>query len=595
MNRLACILLVLVPVSTLAQDVKAKHNQGNRLAYLDEINPYYPHRDFPRLITPQWVGEEGVDAVVVLAIDDMKDPRKYETFLRPILDRLKKIDGRAPVSIMTCTVDPKEPQLQSWLKEGLSIECHTYDHPCPFFKNGMFKATFESYAKCLHLMNDIPNNQPVAFRMPCCDSMNTPSPKFYTEIFTPALINEANQKRNLLHIDSSVFNIFTSADPDLPRSLVLNEKGQERFKRYVPADRSFVNTIENYPYPYLIGNRCWQFPCMTPSDWQAQHLHKPNNPATVEDWKAALDCTVVKKGVFCLVFHPHGWIKNEQVAELVDYADQKHGKKVKFLTFKEAYDRLQKNLHKVGFHFLDIDNDGYLDSINSGSRGEANLWSPEKRTWTKLDFPSVRLGGIGERFGAFGILQKNGFPSYVIREFDPPMGLLQHTWLYQDGQYRKQTSGPANLQDTYTRFVLRDLDGDGVCEMIGLSGMVFAFHLEKGWQPLPFRAPHREKIILGADPLGLRFLDLDGDGKLDLLFSNEQDYGLYLFENMEKGWSKKILAGKAGDQDALPMIARQGHNNGFWVHSGHLWWSNEETVKLRDHVNRRSIKELLGR
>ena len=26
---------------------------------------------------------------------------------------------------------------------------------------------------------------------------------------------------------------------------------------------------------------------MTPSDWQAQHLHKPNNPLTVRDWKAA--------------------------------------------------------------------------------------------------------------------------------------------------------------------------------------------------------------------------------------------------------------------------------------------------------------------
>ena len=64
-------------------------------------DPYYVSRTFPKLITPQWVGEEGVEAVVILAIDDMRDPAKYEAFLRPILDRLKKIDGRAPVSIMT--------------------------------------------------------------------------------------------------------------------------------------------------------------------------------------------------------------------------------------------------------------------------------------------------------------------------------------------------------------------------------------------------------------------------------------------------------------------------------------------------------------
>ena len=31
---------------------------------------------FPKLITPQWVGEDGVEAVVVLAIDDMRGHEK---------------------------------------------------------------------------------------------------------------------------------------------------------------------------------------------------------------------------------------------------------------------------------------------------------------------------------------------------------------------------------------------------------------------------------------------------------------------------------------------------------------------------------------
>src|SRR5262245_39192804 len=104
---------------------------GTRLAYLAEVNPYYPHRDFPTLITPPWVGEPGVEAVVVLAIDDMRDPARYETFLRPILNRLKAIDGRAPVSIMTNQVDPKDQRLRRWIAEGLSLECHTLTHPCP--------------------------------------------------------------------------------------------------------------------------------------------------------------------------------------------------------------------------------------------------------------------------------------------------------------------------------------------------------------------------------------------------------------------------------------------------------------------------------
>src|SRR5947209_10721548 len=173
---------------------------GNRLVYLDENDPYYVSQKFPRLITPQWVGEEGVEAVVILAIDDMRGHEKWETFLRPILRRLQQIDGRAPVSIMTNQVDPKDPQLQTWLKEGLSIECHTIDHPCPFFKNGFAKAK-ETYDKCVDLMAEIPGHKPVAFRMPCCDSLNTPSPRFYPEIF-----NKPKDNGKYLSIDSSVFN-----------------------------------------------------------------------------------------------------------------------------------------------------------------------------------------------------------------------------------------------------------------------------------------------------------------------------------------------------------------------------------------------------
>ena len=67
--RLAATLILLSASALTAAD-------GNRLAYLDECDPYYPHRTFPKLVTPQWVGEEGVEAVVVLAIDDMRGPEK---------------------------------------------------------------------------------------------------------------------------------------------------------------------------------------------------------------------------------------------------------------------------------------------------------------------------------------------------------------------------------------------------------------------------------------------------------------------------------------------------------------------------------------
>ena len=190
---------------------------GNRLSYLDSAcDPYYVGRGFPKLTTPQWVGDDGVEAVVVLAIDDMRDTKTYENYLRPILQRLKQIDGRAPVSIMTCNVDPADPQLKTWLDEGLSIEVHTIDHPCPLLKAGNFDKAKSTYDRCVDLLNQIPGNQPVAFRMPCCDSRNTPSPRFWTEIF-----NQRSAKGNFLQIDTSVFNITTPNDKDLPRELFL--------------------------------------------------------------------------------------------------------------------------------------------------------------------------------------------------------------------------------------------------------------------------------------------------------------------------------------------------------------------------------------
>src|SRR5438045_5086506 len=153
------LVFVILAHACLAAD-------GNRLAYLDgPLDPYYPNRDFPKLITPQWVGEEGVECVITLAIDDMRDTAKYEAFLRPILNHLKQIDGRAAVSIMSCRVDPADPQLQTWLKEGLSIEVHTYDHPCPCLQDGGLAKAKETYDRCVDLMNQIPGNKPVAFRM----------------------------------------------------------------------------------------------------------------------------------------------------------------------------------------------------------------------------------------------------------------------------------------------------------------------------------------------------------------------------------------------------------------------------------------------
>jgi putative membrane-bound dehydrogenase-like protein len=544
-NALLAASLLLLPAVAFAGD-------GNRLAYLDECDPYYPNRNFPKLITPQWVGEEGVEAVVVLAIDDMRGHEKWEKFLRPILERLKKIDGRAPVSIMTCEVDPKDPHLQKWLKEGVSLECHTIDHPCPLLQGGNFEKAKSTYDRCVDLMASIPNNKPVAFRVPCCDSLNTPSPRFYAEIF-----NKTAPKGNFLQIDSSVMNLFTANDPDLPRELVLERDGSERFRKYLPRDRTFVNTIEDYPYPYVIARTCWEFPCVTPSDWSAQHYHKQQaSPITLRDWQAALDCTVIKQGVFCLIFHPYEWSTPQMIVDLIDHAVAKHGAKVKFLNFRECLERLNKNL---------LDNAPLRNSAKDSKK------IAEVTPLTGSQFIGVNISE-GKNYQERRWVQVGAKPEWMVCPCE-------------------------SERETSSEFVYwgRISLGADIILIYNYKGNVtfWPCRLDRGRPNIKFTLPQGAKLGEVNNDHGLRFIDLDGDGFDDVVFSNEKEYGIYLFTDMEHGWSRKVMAGKQGEPGALPPIAINGKNNGFFVHGRSLYWQNEHTNLLKDHVDRRSFNELL--
>ncbi|MEZ6062568.1 MAG: neutral/alkaline non-lysosomal ceramidase N-terminal domain-containing protein [Planctomycetaceae bacterium] len=642
MSRLLSLFACFAACSIVAA------GDGNRLAYLDECNPWYPDKDFPKLITPQWVGEDGVEAVVVLAIDDMRDTAKYEQYLRPILNRLKQIDGRAPVSIMTCEVKPDDPQLQSWLEEGLSIEVHTIDHPCPLLQGSLEKAQ-STYDRCIDLLSQIPGNKPVAFRTPCCDSLNTVSPRFYSEIFSGT-----TPEGNYLQIDSSVMNFFTSDDESIPRDLVLDEDGNERFWKYKVKNlkrgeivhNNFVNYITNYPYPYVINNTCWQFPCVAPSDWSAQHLHGVNNPQTVEDWKAALDITVHKQGVFNLVFHPHGWITAEQVVELIDHAVKKHGKKVKFLTFREAAERLSDNLTdwdrlSSERRILDVDGDGFIDIVYGGIR---SMYETEERgkddpratriwtdgAWQSTPFPVCFLEshnhGLSDRHVRFFSHPANG----ITIVFDP--NPLRADWQAQrqptgwefTGTWKPNPVGPSGgIRDLKiprylggTRFL--DFDGDGFCELL-----LFHNHFEENlmadipgksvsevwkyevadqtWLPTNAQFPiDPNRHLLQA----IRFVDVNQDGLMDLCLSDEMESHVWLMTSKDLGWTKKVLL---PDASRWPSFFRDGtvmdlagnewpyqEDNGFFVHDRHLCWQNEDTAHLPDLIYRVSFDELLA-
>lgn len=602
-GRKTLFALILFTLSAIAPPGAQVAKGENRFAYqTDYVQPYYPHGEFPKLITPQWVGEDGVDTVITLGIDDMRDTAAYEAYLRPILRKLKEIDNRAPVSIMTCSLDPQDPQLQQWLNEGLSIEVHTADHPCPCLQGDNFDAAKSTYDRCVDLMASIPGNHPVAFRTPCCDSRNTPSPRLWSEIF-----NQRTPQGNFLQADSSVFNVFTKEDKELPPEWTTDANGQSRFRKYIPFP-SFVNTIENYPYPYVIGKRCWQFPCMVPSDWEAQNLHQPNNPVTVEDMKVALDATVLKKGMFNLVFHPHGWIKNEQVVELIEYADKKYGKRIKFLNFKECVDRINKHLlldqpirapetgSDNGVRLVDVNEDGFLDVlIGNESNRTLRLWKPNAMNWQDTEHGIQFTSSTSTHSTHFApqigkIDPESSFSVLVNHEHD------QAIYDFSVDSIRR-TPLPVELKQVKTSVAgldqgirLRDMDRDGHSELIIANPKRQAVlrRNEKGQWKEVGSFPAAIVDAKGKDN-GVRFIDVDEDGNEDVIFNNGKDAGIYLFDAKTKLFSRKVET-----PSDLPLIVRNGTNNGVWFAKKHLWVQNENTNRLPDGVDRRSFQDLLG-
>ncbi len=582
----------------------------------DPANPYWVRASTAKLVTPQWIGEPGVAAVIVLAVDDMADAAKYEEFLRPIMQRLKQIDGRSPVSIMTTNIDPQLPQLQTWLADGVSIEAHTQTHPCPCLQGGNVADAKSTFDRCVDQLSTIPNHRPVAYRMPCCDSMNSVSPRFFTEIFT-----RKTPAGNFLGMDSSVMMLFTAGDPDLPKELALSAGGSERFRKYIPTDRLMVNFVESYPYPYVIDRLCWEFPALMPSDWDAQQLNGKCSPATVLDYKVAIDLTVRKQGVFSICFHPHGWIQSAQIVDLINYAVAKHGSKVKFMAFKDVQQRLNSNLLNNqplraadgadnGVRICDVNRDGYMDVvIGNSSLRCTKIWSNASQAWTSTDFPTLLVnrnsdGSTADAGVQWGVLESDGHASILVRT-DQAEGL----WHFGDQGWNRHDQGlhglPPELSTSKSgadRGVrLRDLDHDGRCELVvgnAEQNKVYRWG-NQSWEPASWALPEGMSIADAAGrDAGLRFIDLDDDGDLDVVFSNATRCAAYRFDSPQSGWSGKLFdAPRRGEKSELPMIVRaDGTNNGAWFSYGYMWIQNEDTGKVeKDHVLQRSLsKDLLG-
>jgi putative membrane-bound dehydrogenase-like protein len=321
-----------------------------------------------------------------------------------------------------------------------------------------------------------------------------------------------------------------------------------------------------------------------------------------------------------LIFHPHGWLRNGQINELIDHAVAQHGKKIKFLNFREAQERLNVNLlggqalrsadgGDNGVRLLDLNHDGYVDVVIGNDRvRQTRLWSPLTGKWIESDFPvslvtADKSGATSDCGVRFGVLDSEGRVSLVVRNEQDSGG-----WHFDGQRWIADPKLLAGLEQDGQPIVtshsgrdqgvrLRDVDGDGRCELIVSNPKqqaVFRFDPRQGWTKLPSALPAGTMLVdaQGRDA-GLRFVDIDLDGYDDIIFSNEAAYSAHLFTVGDKGWSHALISGKRGDTGPIPMIARSGTNNGAWLHARRLWVQNEDTDTLADLVDRKPLDELL--
>ncbi len=247
---------------------------------------------------------------------------------------------------------------------------------------------------------------------------------------------------------------------------------------------------------------------------------------------------------------------------------------------------------------VDVNGDGALDVITrNATRAETHLWSTRDESWAKVGFP-VATGAGGVRWG---IVEPGGPVTILVRSIG-----VTGAWQFVDGQWQAADHLTIGLELDGRRLLtgssghdrgvqLRDLDGDGCCEVIAGGGQHRGIlqwnQQQRRWQAAPFALPEGISVVTDrGEDAGLRFVDVDADGDQDIIFSDALRYAVYLFESMEAGWTTRLLAAeRAGPASPeIPPISVRGRTTLAWYDTA------AQTVNLPGESARFSLRQALA-
>jgi len=218
---------------------------------------------------------------------------------------------------------------------------------------------------------------------------------------------------------------------------------------------------------------------------------------------------------------------------------------------------------------MDVDGDGWTDVVQFSYFAHNIVWlkNPGK---TGGAWKQSEIDNSGPTEFAFNVdLDNDGKANELLPEFDRPN--IPAAWFeYRDGHWLKHVVAP----QSYGHGIgVGDMNGDGRDDILTPKGWLEApvdvraegywkFHpTDWGWKYIP---PSGTPTADVKNPAGIRFgymylLDINGDGRKDLLTAMAHDYGLAWYEQGADGnWTQHVIDSSWSQGHAAQLVDING-------------------------------------